>query len=95
MTCSTHSTTTFPDNLPSKDKPHIEYTWQRDNNNLTNDDRHSVRRNTVIIDKVEIQDDNITYRCIAQETGSRFRNSKDITLNVVRKYIHMLLLLFM
>jgi len=67
MTCSIDSTTTFPDNLPSKDKPHIEYTWQRDNNNLTNDDRHNVSGNTVIIDKVEIQDDNITYRCIAEE----------------------------
>ncbi|KAK2138590.1 hypothetical protein LSH36_2768g00000 [Paralvinella palmiformis] len=30
-----------------------------------------------------MQDDNITYRCIAQESGSKFNNYRDITYFIV------------
>ncbi|KAK2139262.1 hypothetical protein LSH36_1910g00003, partial [Paralvinella palmiformis] len=63
----------------------MEYRWQRDNKNLTNDDRHQISDKTVTIDKIQRQDNKITYRCIAQESGSRLSNYKDITLNVMYK----------
>jgi len=86
MTCSTRSTTILPDNIPSDLKPIMEYRWQRDNKNLTNDGRHILSGNTLIIEKVQRQDNNITYRCIAQESGSKFSRNKDITLDVFCKY---------
>ena len=41
--------------------------------------------NTLTIDKIQMQDDNITYRCIAQESGSKFNNYRDITVYVICK----------
>ena len=87
MTCSARSTTILPDNLPSDLKPIMEYRWQRDNNNLTNDGRHIVSDNTLTINKVQRQDNKITYRCIAQESGSKLKRSKSLTLDVRCKYI--------
>ncbi|KAK2140037.1 hypothetical protein LSH36_1505g00004, partial [Paralvinella palmiformis] len=80
MTCSARSTTILPNNLPSDLKPIMEYRWQRDNKNLTNDDRHQMSDKTVTIDKIQRQDNKITYRCIAQESGSRLSNYKDINM---------------
>ena len=92
MTCSARSTTILPNNLPSDLKPIMEYRWQRDNKNLTNDDRHQMSDKTLTIDNIQRQDNKITYRCIAHESGSRLSNYKDITLNVMCKYICILLI---
>ena len=64
----------------------MKYRWQRDKQYLTNDDRHRVSGNTLTIDKIQREDNKITYTCIAQESGSRLSRSKDITLNVMCKY---------
>ena len=87
MTCSARSTTILPNNLPSYLKPIMEYRWQRDNKNLTNDDRHQMSDKTLTIDKIQRQDNKITYRCIAQESGSKLKRSKSLTLDVRCKYI--------
>ena len=87
LRCSARSTTILPDNLPSDLNPTREYRWQRDNNNLINDGRHIVSGNTLTIDKVQRQDNKIAYRCIAQESGSKYSNTKAITLNVLCKQI--------
>ena len=87
MTCSARSTTTLPSNLPSDLKPVMEYQWQRNNRKLTNDGRHRVSGNRLTIDKVQRQDNMVTYSCIAQESGSKLSRAKDIRLNVKCKYI--------
>ena len=65
MICSTRSTTILPNNLPSDLKPIMKYRWQRDNKSLSNDGRHIMSGNTLTIDKLQIQDNSITYICIA------------------------------
>ncbi|KAK2139077.1 hypothetical protein LSH36_2049g00034 [Paralvinella palmiformis] len=87
LTCSASSTTIFPSNIPKDLSPKIDmkYRWQRDNYDLPNDNRHRVNGNKLIIDRIQRMDNNITYRCIAQELGSRLSNYKDITLNVMYK----------
>ena len=88
LTCSASSTTIFPSNISKDLSPKIDmkYRWQRDNYDVPNDNRHRVNGNKLIIDRIQIMDNNITYRCIAQELGSRLSNYKDITLNVICKY---------
>ncbi|KAK2139183.1 hypothetical protein LSH36_1965g00001 [Paralvinella palmiformis] len=83
MICSTRSTTILPNNLPSDLKPIMKYRWQRDNKSLSNDGRHIMSGNTLTIDKLQIQDNSITYICIAQEYGSKFNNYREIKLNVM------------
>ncbi|KAK2146327.1 hypothetical protein LSH36_616g04016 [Paralvinella palmiformis] len=85
MICSTRSTTILTNNLPSDLKPIMEYTWQRDNKNRTNDGRHIMSGNTLTIDKIQRQDNNITYKCIAQESGLKLNTYRDITLYVMYK----------
>ena len=69
-------------------KPNIymEYEWQKDNQKLTTDGRYDVSGNKLIIDKVQRQDNVITYSCIAQESGSKLSNKIGIALNVLCKY---------
>ena len=89
MRCSARSNTILPSDLPTDLKPIMEYRWQRDKQDLTNDDRHRVSGeagNTLTIDKIQREDNKITYTCIAQESGSKFNTSKDVTLNVMCKY---------
>ena len=69
-------------------KPNIymEYEWQKDNQKLTTGGRYDVSDNKLTIDKVQRQDNMITYSCIVQESGSKLRNKKGITLDVLCKY---------
>jgi len=85
LRCSARSTTILSDNIPSDLNPIMEYRWQRDNNSLTNDGRHIMSGNTLTINEIQRQDNKITYRCIAQESGSKYSNTKAITLNVLCK----------
>ena len=87
--CSARSKSILPSDLPTDLKPIMEYRWQRDKQDLTNDERHRVSGeagNTLTIDKIQREDNKITYTCIAQEYGSKFSKSKDVTLNVMCKY---------
>ena len=89
MTCDADSTSTYPSNLPTDQRPIMEYRWQRDNTDLPTDGRHTVSGtagNTLTIDKVQRDDHQKLYTCRAQETGSRESSSKDITVKVLCEY---------
>ena len=67
------------------------------NQNLTNDERHVVSGeagNTLIIDKIQREEDKLTYTCVAEESGSMLNRSRDITLGVMCRYNTSLLIIY-